>query len=238
MNPHIAQLTVLQAIDLEIDTIDNEIKIEQNGLDERITALAQREQLINELTAKIDTQESEKRSLEAEAADKLDHVKERQSKMMQVQTGREQTALLKEIEDGKKSVKELEEKIVAIMEEVEKLIAQVEEEKNMLKGEKKLVEEEKEKVRDAIEAINKGKKSKDTDRQKQAKLVEARLLRKYDTLRSRRNGLAVANVLQGVCQGCFMSIPPQQYNMLLKGDKMLDCPACQRMLYHEEPAAE
>jgi uncharacterized protein len=238
LNPHIAQLTVLQAIDLEIDTIDNEIKTEQNGLDERITALAQREQLINELTAKIEGQESEKRALEAEAADKLDHVKERQSKMMQVQTGREQTALLKEIEDGKKSVKELEEKIVAIMEEVEKLIAQVEEEKNMLKGEKKLVEEEKEKVRAAIEKINKGKKSKDNERQKQAQLVDAKLLRKYDTLRSRRNGLAVANVLQGVCQGCFMSIPPQQYNMLLKGDKMLDCPACQRMLYHEEPAAE
>ncbi|WP_163336111.1 zinc ribbon domain-containing protein [Desulfopila sp. IMCC35008] len=238
MNPHIAQLTVLQAIDLEIDTIDNEIKTEQNGLDERITALAEREQLINELTAKIDAQESEKRGLEAEAADKLDHVKERQSKMMQVQTGREQTALLKEIEDGKKSVKELEEKIVTIMEQVEELIARVEEEKNMLKGEKKLVEEEKEKVRNAIEAINKGKKSKDTERQKQAQLVEERLLQKYDTLRSRRNGLAVANVLQGVCQGCFMSIPPQQYNMLLKGDKMLDCPACQRMLYHEEPAAE
>lgn len=238
MNPHIVQLIALQAIDLEIDAIDNEIKTEQNGLDERITALAQREQLINELTAKIESFESEKRGLEADAADKLDHVKERQSKMMQVQTGREQTALLKEIEDGKKSVKELEEKIVSIMEESEKLIAQVEEEKNMLKGEKQLVEEEKEKVRDAIEKINKGKKTKDGERQKQSQLVEQRLLKKYDTLRVRRNGLAVANVIQGVCQGCFMAIPPQQYNMLLKGDKILDCPACQRIVYHEEPAPE
>lgn len=235
MNAHIAQLIELQAVDLEIDKIDNEIKTEQNGLDERITALAAREQSINQLTEEIDSLDREKRTLEAEAADKLDHVKDRQSKMMQVQTGREQTALLKEIEDGKKNVKELEEKTVAIMEQSEKLIAQVEEEKNLLKGDKELVEEEKEKVRIAIEKINKGKKSKDNERQKQAHLVDARLLKKYDTLRSRRNGLAVANVLQGVCQGCFMSLPPQKYNMLLKGDKILDCPACQRIIYHLEP---
>lgn len=236
MNEHIAQLIILQAIDLEIDKIDNEIKSEQNALDDRITSLAKREQGIAELTEKIASLDKEKRELEAEASDKLDHVKDRQSKMMQVQTGREQTALLKEIEDGKKSVKENEEKIVAIMEQSENLIAQVEEEKNLLKGEKKLVEEEKEKVRAAIEAINKGKKTKDSERQNHAQTIEGRLLKKYDTLRSRRNGLAVANVLNGVCQGCFMSIPPQKYNMLLKGDQMLDCPSCQRIVYHQAPA--
>jgi hypothetical protein len=43
----------------------------------------------------------------------------------------------------------------------------------------------------------------------------------------------VVNVVQGVCQGCFMSIPPQQYNMLLKGDKIFECPTCQRIIYHQ-----
>jgi len=235
LNEHIAQLIILQGIDLQIDTIDNEIKSEQNTLDERITALAKREQNISELTEKIAALEKEKRDFEGLASDKLDHVKDRQSKMMQVQTGREQTALLKEIEDGKKNVKENEEKIVALMEKIENLIAQIEEEKNLLKGEKVLVEEEKEKVRAAIEAINKGKKSKDSERQNQAKTIEARLLKKYDTLRAHRNGLAVANVLQGVCQGCFMSLPPQKYNILLKGDQMLECPSCQRIIYHQAP---
>ena len=238
MNAQIAQLVELQTIDLEIDTIDNEIKTEQNGLDERITALANREELITQLTSKISGLDTEKRTLEAEAADKLDHVRDRQSKMMQVQTGREQTALLKEIEDGKKSVKELEEKAIAVMEEAEGLKSQIEEETNLLNGEKQLVEEEKEKVKVAIDKINKGKKSKDTERAKQADQVEKRLLKKYNTLRSRRNGLAVANVLNGVCQGCFMALPPQQYNLLLKGDKMLDCPSCQRIIYHEEVAEE
>lgn len=235
MNEHIEQLIILQNIDLEIDAIDGSIKAEQNGLDARITALAEREQNIAKLVERISALDKQKRELEADAADRLSHVKDRQSKMMQVQTGREQTALLKEIEDGKKSVKESEEKIVALMEESEGLIAKVEEEKNLLKGEKELVEEEKVKVRTAIEAINKNKKAKDSERQNQAQIVDQRLLKKYETLRARRNGLAMANVIHGVCQGCFMAIPPQKYNMLLKGDKMLDCPSCQRIVYHQPP---
>ena len=101
MNELLSQLIELQAIDMEIDRIDQAIKAEQNGLDERITALAKREALINELQEKIVAQQKETRNLEGDMADRMDHVRERQSKMMQVQTGREQTALLKEIEDAK-----------------------------------------------------------------------------------------------------------------------------------------
>lgn len=238
MNEHIDQLIALQGIDLEIDQIENEIKAEQNALDQRISALADKEVLIGELQEQIVTLEKERRTLEAEVADKMTHVKDRQSKMMQVQTGREQTALLKEIEDGKKSAKEIEEKIVAIMEEVEKLGLQINEEKNLLKGEKELVAEETVKVRNIIETINKGKKEKDALRQQQAQGIKVNVLRKYSTLRERRNGLAVVNVLQGVCQGCFMSIPPQKYNQLLKGDQIFDCPTCQRIIYHRPENSE
>ncbi|MDK9706296.1 MAG: C4-type zinc ribbon domain-containing protein [Desulforhopalus sp.] len=231
------QLVALQAIDMEIDQIDQAIKAEQNALDERISALAKREALINELQEKISAQQKESRTLEGEMADKMTHVRERQSKMMQVQTGREQTALLKEIEDAKKSAKENEESIVAIMLSIEQLTAQMNEEKNLLKGEKELVAEETEKVRANIEAINKGKREKDSQRGDQATKIKAPTLKKYDTLRLRRNGVAVVNVVDGVCQGCYMAIPPQLFNRLLRGDELFDCPTCQRMI-HYAPAAE
>lgn len=238
MDEHIAQLATLQTTDLEIDKIDGAVKSEQNRLDARISALAEREAVINELEAKISTYEAENRTLEDEVADKISHVRERQSKMMQVQTGREQTALLKEIEDAKKNAKENEEKMITLLEDTEKLKAQAEEEKNLLKGEKKLVSEETENVRSNIEKINKGKKAKDTDRNKQAKKIKEKTLRKYNTLRERRNGLAVVKVIDGVCQGCFMSIPPQRFNMLLRGDMMFDCPTCQRIMYYAPTAEE
>jgi uncharacterized protein len=238
LNELLAQLIALQSIDIDIDQIDLAIKAEQNNLDARILALAKREAFINELQEKITSQQKESRTLEGEMADKMDHVRERQSKMMQVQTGREQTALLKEIEDAKKAAKENEEKVVALMESIEKLTAQINEEKNLLKGEKELVAEETEKVRANIELINKGKKEKDGVRSEQAVKIKQSVLRKYDTLRQRRNGLAVVNVVDGVCQGCFMAIPPQLFNMLLRGDQMLDCPTCQRMIHYVRPVEE
>lgn len=234
MNELIEQLVALQEIDLVIDKIDNEIKQEQDGLDGRITSLVEREGRINEQESLIEELEKERRTLEDEMADKIAHVKERQSKMMQVQTSREQTALLKEIEDAKKNVKENEEKIVSIMEQVEKLTTESAEEKNILKTEKTLVNEEKEKVKTVIDELSKGKKTKKNKRDKQAGAVNGSMIQKYEILRERRNGLAIVNVLDGVCQGCFMNLPPQKYNMLLRGDQVLECPSCQRLIYHQD----
>lgn len=234
MKEIIDQLVSLQAIDLEIDTIDNEVKKEQDALDVRISALAAREKHIGDLEERITTLERDRRTLDDEMTDKIAHVKERQSKMMQVQTGREQTALLKEIEDAKKSAKENEEKIVELMEEIEKLTQEKEEEANLLKGEKELLTEETEKVRATIESINKGRKAKEKIREEESAKIKPGLLKKYNTLRSRRKGLAVINVQAGVCQGCFMAIPPQRYNMLLKGDQLFDCPTCQRIIYYKQ----
>lgn len=233
MNEEIVELALLQKIDHQIDGIDGEIQAEQAALDGKSNDLAQRKANITALTERIDVLEKERRMLEVEIADEMVHVKDRQAKMMQVQTGREQTALLKEIEDGKKSVKEKEEKTVSIMEEVEQLTADIEENKNLFKGETELLQEETEKVKEAIAAINKRRKTQETKRVKQAKKIKPQMLRKYDKLRQHRNGLGVVNVLDGVCQGCFMAIPPQQYNLLLRGDKPLDCPTCQRIMYHE-----
>jgi uncharacterized protein len=237
LNDYLTQLVALQAIDLQIDQIENAVKSEQSALDERISALARREAVIAELQEKIAALQKEHRSLDGDMADRMDRVRERQSKMMQVQTGREQAALLKEIEEAKKNARDNEEKIIAIMETVEKLTAQIEEEKNLLKGEKLLMAEETEKVRATIETINKGKKDREKERNQHAAQINGSVLRKYDTLRQRRNGLAVINVVDGVCQGCFMAIPPQKFNQLLRGNQMFECPTCQRLMYYFPPAS-
>lgn len=232
MNEVISQLVALQKIDLQLDTIDNEIKQKQDALDKLAAMLLQREADITQLNEQISALEQERRILDLELSEELAHVKSRQSKMMQVQTGREQTAILKEIEDGKQGIKEKEEKIVIIMEEIELLTAQIARQKELVQEESKNLAAETGNTKESIEAIIKNKEGQDLNRQQQASQVEAKLLSKYNVLRERRNGLAVANVLAGVCQGCFMSIPPQQYNILLRGDRHLECPVCQRIIYH------
>jgi predicted nucleic acid-binding Zn-ribbon protein len=61
--------------------------------------------------------------------------------------------------------------------------------------------------------------------------LPAALLKRYEFINQRRNGGAIAEVRQGVCTGCHMNILPQQFIDLQKGEEILQCPHCQRILY-------
>ena len=116
MNEEIKQLTELQVIDQEIAICDAAISSEKEALAESEKVFDERQAAIIALKEKVEAAEAQRRELEAEVSDETSRMKERQSKMMQVQTNREYQSLLKEIEDTKKSTKEKEEKIVSIME--------------------------------------------------------------------------------------------------------------------------
>jgi predicted nucleic acid-binding Zn-ribbon protein len=233
LNEEIKQLTELQVIDLEIAKLDAEISTEQAELAKKDESFNERQASIEELKEQIDAAEAQRKELESELADALSRIKERQSKMMQVQTNREYQSLLKEIEDGKKSIKDKEEEIVRIMEASEANAKIMAEQENLIKDEQKELAEKKAKVQKHAEQIE-GKKSKIVvKRDAKAKNIKTSALRKYDMLRTRRNGKAVVGVVNGVCQGCFMSIPPQHFNDILKGDRLLNCPTCQRILFHK-----
>jgi len=57
------------------------------------------------------------------------------------------------------------------------------------------------------------------------------LVSRYELIFSRRGGTAVVEVAGGICQGCFMNIPPQLGNEIIRSDKIHLCPSCQRIVY-------
>jgi predicted nucleic acid-binding Zn-ribbon protein len=232
LNEEIKQLTELQVIDLEIAKLDAEITAEKEVLAKRQKAFTDHQSTIEELQEKIAAADGQRREIEGELADELSRIKERQSKMMQVQTNREYQSLLKEIEDGKKNIKEKEEEVVRLMETSEANAKIMAEQASQTEEEEKALAEENKKVQKHAAEVE-GKKAKIiAKRESKAKDINAAALRKYDLLRTRRNGKAVVGVANGICQGCFMSIPPQHFNDILKGDRILNCPTCQRILYY------
>jgi predicted nucleic acid-binding Zn-ribbon protein len=238
LNEVIKQLTELQIIDLEIAKLDAEINAEQAEFSQKEEAFNERLSSIEALKEKVEAAEGQRRELEAELSDEMSRIKERQSKMMQVQTNREYQSLLKEIEDGKKSIKEKEDEVVRIMEASEAHEKIMAEEEGLIGDETKAMASRRRKVKKHAKEIE-GKKTKIFGkRDAMAKDIKTPILRKYDMLRTRRNGKAVVGVVNGICQGCFMSIPPQHFNNILKGDRMLNCPTCQRILFHQPESDE
>ncbi len=71
------------------------------------------------------------------------------------------------------------------------------------------------------------------ERDKVAAEVKPEVLKRYSSIRMRR-GLAVVSVRNGTCQGCNMNIPPQLYNVIMRGQTIETCPSCHRIIYWED----
>ena len=234
MKEEILKLISLQAIDSEIAGFDSSIAKHQSAITGRETSIAEKETSIATYRHKIELLNQKQRETKAEHDDAGIRVKDRQNKMMQVQTSREHQALLKEIEEGKKVLKETEERILQFLEQIEQLEKDVNELENLCTGEQQLLQEAIDAVEKEIKRIEGSKKQVVAQRDKEAATLQPPYLKRYSMLLNKRDGLAVVAITDNVCQGCYMTLPPQQVIEVRKADKLNLCPTCQRILYFKE----
>jgi predicted nucleic acid-binding Zn-ribbon protein len=232
LKEQINNLRELQEVDLEIDRIDAAITTGDEELQAQRAIIEKLQVAIAEYRDKLALGSERRQQLEAEVQEAQALIKDRQNKMMKVQTNREYQSLLKEIEDAKNANRQREEELVRLLEQDEYLQNKDAEQSALLATEEAgLAEQTSRREAETVKLAAKRQKLA-KEREVKAKKVKADLLRKYELIRAKRDGLAMAGVNKGVCFGCYMNVPPQLYNELLREDKMHICPTCNRMLYH------
>ncbi len=232
MKKELGKLLELQDIDLRIRKLDEEIAKGYGDLDERQAVIDARREEAADLAERLEVVEKEKSDVENELEEETIRLKDRQTKLMNVQTNREYQSLLKEIEGTKADNKRREEEILRYTEIGEAMVAKIQELNNTSDAEEGLLAEEKSKVEALVKELEVQKAEIDKVRSEKAGKVTDAIYKRYEQLRERRNGMAIVGVTDGVCQGCFMNIPAQQFNEVLRGDQLHTCPTCQRMMYH------
>ena len=156
------------------------------------------------------------------------------NKLSNIKSNKEYTAALKELEDLKKVKSLSEDKVLDIMEEIEVLEATCVESKTKMEQLRKDVEKDREKIIEEMNALDQELKSIQMERVQLGKLIDEDLINKYDYLRERKGGVAISPVINGVCQACHLDIPPQQFNEVIRGDELMTCPNCIRIIYWGE----
>jgi uncharacterized protein len=68
--------------------------------------------------------------------------------------------------------------------------------------------------------------------------VPADVFKRYDMIRSKRQGLGVAAIDSGSCSGCFVVLAPQQVIAVQRAEEFVQCPRCVRFLYSREAIAK
>ena len=222
----------LQVIDLDIRKLDEKMTEGYAELEKRKSVIDERRVAIDQITRKIEAAEAQQRELETSLEDETARIKDRKGKVMNIQNNREYQALMREIEDGERSNKQREDEIVQLLELIESFKPKLDEQTALSKTEEKLLAEEQARVDKIVKEIDGKKSSTAKIRAKKANEVEEKILKRYELLLERRNGLGIVGVTQGICQGCHMNIPPQLFNELLREDNLYFCPTCNRIIYH------
>jgi predicted nucleic acid-binding Zn-ribbon protein len=66
------------------------------------------------------------------------------------------------------------------------------------------------------------------------KQVPQDLLKEYNRIKYVRDGLALAEVKDCICQVCYVRLPPQLYNDIKANKKLYTCSNCNRILYFKD----
>ncbi len=225
--------TLYEAQKIELQITEKEIKRETapkkiKEMDEELKRL--KEKLEKEKII-FDELEKERRKKEKELDADKDKIKKIESKLYEVKTNKEYQALLKEIEAAKTTNDKTEEDILTLMEKIEELKKDYESSQIKFQKRGKDIEMEKVKLNTEIQSIDKTIEELKTQRDNLLSIVNNELKSKYNMLKERRGGVAVTNVKNGVCLGCFMNIPPQLFIEVTKNKKLIQCPSCNRILY-------
>jgi hypothetical protein len=73
------------------------------------------------------------------------------------------------------------------------------------------------------------------ERGRVAAQITPKVLTEYERIRKGRAGVAIAEAVNGRCSKCNIALRPQFLQELRRGDAIMICESCKRMLYMNAP---
>lgn len=230
MKEQLALLEQLQKIDNEIDIHEKDLARLPDEIQEIARTLVVTRRDISELKGKLGDTETSLKKREQDLTVEQDKIKRSERRLLGIKNVKEYNALSREIKLGKKVAGEIEENVLALMNEAEGLRKLL----DRREAEYRELEECLAKKKAEADAIgNKAKKQLlklNSEKEKITICLEQDFLKRYLTVKKVR-GNAVAEMSNGICTACHMSVPPQLNIRVLKQEELIMCPNCHRILY-------
>jgi len=220
----------LQELDLKSDGSQARIQdalAEIEALDGRIQDVQAAVEAKKEEMAAM---ESERQTLEENLAAENANIVRSEANLKGITTQKEYQAVNKEIASAKKLIIELEEQLLQKISRLDELTAELSSMEADLQSLDENLGVQKAEIRARIDSEEAAAATAAKVRQETVKAIPANMLRQYEKLRVARRGIAIVEARDGGCLGCNMHIPPQLYNNLFRGEEMINCPHCQRIL--------
>lgn len=157
---------------------------------------------------------------------------------MRVRNTKEYETAIREIDATKKQISAFETEILKSMEEIEKLEAD-------LKVAAPDIERKRAEADLTLEALDKEREQADEQlltlgkrRVHLSTLMPRQLFSSYDRMARLRRGQVLAELRGGICMACRMKVRPKVISDVRKGDQLITCESCGRILYARPASAQ
>ena len=224
----------------ELQKLDSQVlEIEQSAsqIPKKITEMEEEGDVLRSRVgagnAELQSMKQEMTSLEGTVGEESAKHRHWKRRLNDIKNSREYQALSREIEMGERQVRDLEDKLLELAQSVETKEKEVGHKEAELKLKELELRSKVSALRTAQARFREDADRAKTGREQLAQRVSPKVLKRYETLRVRLRGLAVAVVRDGACSGCNMQIRPQQVVELLRATSWQTCPNCHRLLVHE-----
>lgn len=226
-------LAALQYADSSRDSLEQKL----SGVDDQIAALSKELQTFEEQVdggkLKLDELQKQYRADEGQVKTIEAAIVKSNGKLSSVKTNKEYQGMLKEIDELKMQRSDIEDRMLEALDQIEDAEKQV----DILKADLDDMRREIEEKKADIEKQANGQRQELDKLSEKREFIWAKLEPKLQTFYSRASkqghGIAVAPVVEAVCQVCRVGIPPQAFINLMKLEEMQMCPNCQRIIYPE-----
>jgi predicted nucleic acid-binding Zn-ribbon protein len=232
------QLIALQNTDTSIRKLQADIEAIPRRRAEIEKEFDQRAFEIRALETKRDEARTERARLEAEVEETRSLATRADRNLMSAQNEHEYTAAIREADAARKHISQLETQILEKMETIEQSESVLKErEPEIVKMRAEMEERAKafeEQTRTQTEELS----ARRSERERLLATLPKQMSVLYNRISARiRDGIAVAEARNNSCTACFMALRPQVMAEVRRGDEVITCDNCSRILYYRPESA-
>lgn len=224
-------LVVLQQHEDEISRIEKELSEVDDRVNRLNSELTEYEDKVERNRHVLDALKKQYRSDESEVQMIESQILKSQEKLGAVKTNKEYQSTLKEIDDLKEKASRIEDRMLDVLDQIESAENEGRGVEADLAEVKIQVEEKQIQIRLQSEQQQDVLSSRLKERDVVLERLDSKTREHYYRVKRQGRGVAIAAIVDAVCQVCRMNIPPQLFNELMRMDNMLMCPNCQRIIY-------
>jgi uncharacterized protein len=220
----------LQALDRTIVNLENEIATLPKHIAEIEKKLEAHTRRLEGDRAALAANGRDRKKLEGDIQLAEQKVSKLKGQTLEAKTNEQYRAFQNEIAYAESEIRKCEDRILDLMEASEPLDANVKAAEIEMKKQQAHVEGEKKSAKERTAADTKKLAEARAERKSVAEKMTPSVLVQYERIRKKTRGSVVADATDGRCDACQIALRPQFFQDLRKGEQIMFCESCGRML--------